>query len=485
MSYHQNPEEAHLWEQIEGGSQREQAEAFGRLAELSVNRENFDNAVIYGERSASLFKGINDAFGEAEGLYQQGRGYLGQKQAKEAILKFDEAAEIFRANANELFLAASVSRKADALVILEQQSLAAAAYENAAVLYANCGNHSSAGETYLRCATALIDAREFAAAELKADQARLSFIEADELQGVARSLHLRSVALGFQHNLDAAVADIREAIELAKYLEFEPFDAMCHLQLASLLVACADVAGATDALAVARKQANEVKDYATLAQCDLHEAYLYFNLDAFDRARAHATTARAAFNAQNDKVSVFETDVLMGRILLGMDQPLESIEVLEKAIAFANQHQVTIYEERCYIALADALLRVQNASYALETLEKIQFPGELAENMAFLARTLRARALIYLERHQEAQELAEQIISETSQMAPNFFAGIDAQETIARSLIMQGNLDLALPALQLAIVRHSAHGSDEVATELSRRWLELTQSKVEPSQPEN
>ena len=131
MSYHQNPEEAHLWQQIESGSQREQAEAFGRLAELSVNREHFDNAVTYGERSATLFRGINDAFGEAEGLYQQGRGYLGQKQAKEAIAKFDEAAEIFRANVVDSTLEVTV--RGDALIAVSSDGT---------VLRANASAHA-------------------------------------------------------------------------------------------------------------------------------------------------------------------------------------------------------------------------------------------------------------------------------------------------------------------------------------------------------
>jgi tetratricopeptide (TPR) repeat protein len=485
MSYQQNPEEVHLWEKIETGSDREKAEAFGRLAEMSVRRCAFDKAVAYGESSENWYRKINDQFGIAEGLYQQGCGYLGLEQPTQALPKFSEAAEIFRANPNEIFLAASVGKQADAYQELEQYGLAVKSYRESACLYANCENYSSAGETYLNGVMALMALREFEQAEFMANQAYDFFVKAEEPLGAARALSQRGWALALQHNLEAALNDANEAITLVELIDQELHLAEFLHEKALFLnrLNRADEVG--KALEACRALASRHQNHRLLAECDLQEAYNLKDFGLMDQATEKVKSVMAASKVYSEHDDYFEAQVLMGNVFAAQDKSLEAIEAFEKALAYATLHNIVHFDEGVFVEMAYVLLELQNPSYALETLDRINFEQDLNPEMLGRAKNYRCMALNQLGRHNESQELAQQLIAQHA-TDPSNMTGILAQENLARSYLLQGNLDLAIPALQLAIVLHSAHGLDSSATQLSRRLLEVQQpapAETEDQQP--
>jgi tetratricopeptide (TPR) repeat protein len=478
MSYHQNPEDVHLWEQIETGSQREKAEAFGRLAELSVRRQEFDHAVTFGARSAQLYKEINDAFGEAEGLYQQGRGHIGLKEAAPALAVLDAAAKIFRANPNEIFLAATVGKQADAYSMAEQYQLAVKAYRESAGLYASCDNHSSVAELYLNGVDALMELREFDQAELMATQSYDNFVLAEDPLGSARALSKRSWSQVCQHNFEAALVDIEEAIQLIKYCNNDLHAAEFYHQQAVILNRLSRTQQVETALESCRELANKFQYVELLAKCDLQEGYSLFVLGLHDAAKAKVESVKAFSKVYSNHDDYVEAEVLLGNIQVANDQTLDAIATYERAVAYAAAHNIQFSTQEVYVDFAWALLELQNPSYALEILDRIQFENELSSDSLGRAHNFRALALSQLGQHQQAQELAKSIIEKYADQ-PQDMSGIYAQENLARSYLIEGNLELAIPALQLAIVRHSAYGSDYTATQLSRRLLEVQEQQAQ------
>ncbi len=138
MSFSDHPNAEREWKIIrdEASSDLEKAHAYNHLAQYHGNwKAEFDTALRYAEQAELLFRKCNDIRNVGDSLYHAAEAHFKLKNYVGALDSFGKAAEIFRSEVDQVYLATCIDRMADCYAKLNQKELAVQHYRDAARMF--------------------------------------------------------------------------------------------------------------------------------------------------------------------------------------------------------------------------------------------------------------------------------------------------------------------------------------------------------------
>jgi len=456
LSYQKSPFELKLWDKTKSEDLRERAEAFGKLAELTHSQEDFATCLTCAKQSTMLYEELNDSFGQAEGHYFEGRALRGQNDNSGALSKFEKSAEFFRANPNEVFLAALLCEQGHAYLELKQYVLAKNSFENGMNLFIVEEKWSDAGFAALMSAEVLFLLKDYAQAEFNSTRA-LDLLAKDEDEGsylfVARSYKVRGDSHVEQHDYAAACADYLQSVHLLEYLNVEIYLIEVLLDLSRALIWSKNF----DEARLRINQAREVGATAHLirakAQADLLEAMILGEEGNAADAKKLLTSARTVFSASPEKKLVFQCDFELGKVLQRSDHGLAASQ-FEYALEQAELNQFELEDHVIYLALAQSYLEIGRADAVVARAHQVDINKLPTPDWVAAATNYHARALVLIGQAEQAQEELTFLLDDTNTELDPTHRGY-ALETKARALLKLGAAQAALEILTPLLVQFS------------------------------
>jgi len=468
LSYQKSPFELKLWEKTKSEDLRERAEAFGKLAEFTHSHDDFATSLTCAKQSTMLYEELNDSFGQAEGHYFEGRALRGQNDNSGALAKFEKAAEFFRANPNEFYLAAILCEQGHAYLELEQHVLAKNAFENGMNLFTVEEKWSDAGFAALMSAEMLFQLKDYAQAEFNATRA-LDLLAKDEDEGsylfTARSYKVRGDAHVEQHDYEAACADYWQAFYLLEYLNIEIYKIEVLLDLSKALIWSRSFEEAKPLISQAREIGKTASLIRAQAHADLLEAQIFAQEGDEAEAKKLLTRARTVFVSSPDKNLMFQCDFELGRVLQRSDHMLAAAQ-FEYALQQAELSKYELEDHVIYLELARAYLEFGRADAVVSRAHLVDLKKLPTPDWVAAATNYHARALVLIGQAQQALDELPFLLDETnSDLDPTHRAY--ALETKARALLNLGEAQAALEILTPLLLQYSLDQQTELVHKIA------------------
>lgn len=468
MSYQKSPFELKMWEKTKSEDLRERAEAFGKLAEFTHSQEDFATSLTCAKQSTMLYEELNDSFGQAEGHYFEGRALRGQNDNPGALGKFEKAAEFFRANPNEFYLAAILCEQGHAYLELKQHVLAKNAFENAMNLFIVEEKWSDAGFAALMSAEMLSELKDHAQAEFNATRA-LDLLAKDEDEGsylfVARSYKVRGDAHAQQHDYTAACADYWQSFYLLEYLDVDVYKIEVLLDLSRALIMSGNFEDARPRINQAREVGKSTQLIRAKAHADLLEAMILNQEGEFAEAKRLLTSARTVFAASPDKDLVFQCDFELGKVLQRTDHG-QAASQFEYALEQAELNQYSPADHQIYLAMALSYLEIGRADAVVSRAHLVDIGKLPNPEWVAGATNYHARALVLIGQPQQALEQLGFLLDQTnSELDPSH--RVYALETKARGLLNLGDAQGALEILTPLLLQFSLEQQVEMVHKIA------------------
>lgn len=373
MSFKEHPEAEKAWEIIRDFSRSdvEKAHAYNDLSRYHQFKGDNQAAVQYAEKSEQMFRELHDMKNVADSIYSQGESYYSMQYYTKALDCYNKAAEIFRSEIDELYLAACLDRIADCYVGLDQKGIAVNYYRDSAKLQEAEQKWDMAGIEHLYAAEALVDMKDAEQAEFEATLAIEQYDKADETRFLARMHIVRARAFGLQQNYDAAIEDVKVALGILNYLEQEALTAYALFLYGEFLY---DIDRYDEALTqsrLARKRYKAIGLASGQMKCDFLDAKIHFSLCDFEEAEKCALKVRP-LASHTDTHDMTEIDWMLARISQTRDELHVVIERYEVALAsLARLDKPDNFLYNMYVDFAKVMIDTPNVARVLVVLDAV------------------------------------------------------------------------------------------------------------------
>ncbi len=465
MSYEFSEEEHDLWQTIDLASGRDKAEALARLAELKLTESKYAEAETFAAESVSLYRTVGDGHGIGEGLFLEGRALRGLKNPAQALPRFEESAEVFRASSNQFFLSMVVSEMAQCYKDLEQWNLAVNTFDNATVLFASSENWENAGLTALESAECSLEVSDYLAAEMRSSQGYEYLAKNENPFFVANALSIRAKTQVGQGNYGAAIDDLTESLHIMKYFNYLKLVAEIQTDLVWAYICNGQLEQARSLLAEARQIHTDGRGVPGLAECDYLEAWLAKEAGDFDSAAGLFESCRAAFRALNNKQRTFDSDYQLALCLSYVDS-YKAAKAFEGTIQRAEQSGLILRDHKIFVDLAEVYVELAWTESALSTLEKVDV--DLLGSQGERARMVLLRSQVHLKQRSFIKCIDElQFVLGINALPANQETLLQARETLGRAYFGDQQYALAIESLTPVLLELTLADQTEEAKEIA------------------
>jgi tetratricopeptide (TPR) repeat protein len=473
MSFSDHPNAEREWEIIrdEASSDLEKAHAYNHLAQYHGNwKAEFETALCYAEQAEILFRKCNDIRNVGDSIYQAGEANFKLKNYVGALDSYSKAAEIFRSEVDQVYLATCIDRMADCYLKLNQKELAVQHYRDAARMFEFDEKWSRAALERLYAAETLVEAGEATEAEFEATLAIKHFDKAEETEYLPRAYNTRGRALQLQHQHEQAVKDFDAAISLAQYENAEIINVAARYHKTESLFALALFEECSSSANLTRKAIKKTDVGFAASHVDLIEAKVALAKKDHQLAEKLAQKCRTML-VHTDKALAAEVDYLLAEVELAngkQEVALERYEIALDSLAKVDRPKPASFN----VCVDYALLLIQTPQLqrAIDVLDLVPHVEFLEPKFQLASHNIRARAHYLLNQYDRCLEVLEQVFAITGEdwSSQDYAYAI---ETKARALVDIGSAD-SLSTLQYAVNLLTSQGVYE-ARYLAQQLREL------------
>ncbi|MFM6980359.1 MAG: hypothetical protein ACKOWE_03020 [Micrococcales bacterium] len=452
MSFSDNPNAERDWEIIRdpNTSDLEKAHAYSRLSFYHYQWKNENETGLrYAEQAERLFRKVGDTKNVGDSLYHAGETSFRMKKYTKALDYYSKAADIFRSEFDQFYLAICVDRMGNCYIKLDQTDLGVQHYRNSALILEGEENWKDAADERMSAADTLNDEGNYAEAELEA-LLSISLIDKTESnEGYARAYNLLGRAYQGQGQYDLAIEKFDIAIANGDYEDEQMYLHASRWHKAECLYELGKLDECETNISLARKGFKKEQFGVGRAYCDFLEAKLAFRASNNEKAEALAQKSRG-FMAHGDKANTAEIDHLLAEISLSngnSEQAIERYEIALVSLSKLSNPKAKQYE--VCIDYAAVLITTPQLQRVIDVLDLVPHVDFLAPKYQIVSNNLRARAHYLLSQFDRCLEVLEQVFAITGEDWQNRDYAY-AIETKAR-VLADTNAPDALNTMQYAV----------------------------------
>jgi len=475
MTYQQSEEERDLWDQTTDRDDRKRAEAFGALAEMKFCMGDYATSYTCALESQEIYEKLDDSFGMAEGYYFEGRALRHQRKFGDSVEKLERAAQAFRANANEYFLAAVLYDLAMSYKELRQWALAKNAFASAGDLFRANEKWLESADCYYQAAGQLFQLGEFAQAEFYAHHSLDSYSNTRDFPDISRALKRLGDAYYFQFNLVEARDAYARAAALLDYSPDEGWHGAVLLQQAAVAERLGNIQDANTFLDRVRAMVENPELTMMLAFADVIQARIMQRNGAYWPASQLLNRAVAALGVIKDEDWLIDARFELAKCYFAMDERQQAWEQLEKLMVEAKQMTTPPFSDEPWLMAGNLAHFLGNQIQALEILEEVRVDRLPSKDLIAELGVVRARVYLVSDQY----ETALRVVDETRNEQADFLTEsqkFSLKETEGRALIDLGRTDDGLHVLKALLYEASLAGDLGLA-QRTAQWIQQAESR--------
>lgn len=465
------PSEEELWGELDVAAGPRRGEILLELADRCFQRQDMGQFGTLVDAAAEASASAGDDRLVAYARFNQGQGLMETGDFAAAAASFLQSATYFHMIGAESDVAMSHQRAGDAFSRGGDSAAALSEWNSALRLFEACDEPVQVGRTWMFIGGEQIAAEQLAEAEESFFAARTAFRRAGSASHVAWADDAAAEALIQQDRIDDAATLLRACLDIVSVGSDAQAIAYAALRLGMAVRLLGDADEALTHLTTAREAFQQVEDFSGLARCDLEAARAWRLLDDNDHAETLYQRARSVFDGIGADSFLVQTDHERAQLFFDAGRYRE-------AEAAARECQRLAIETGDHESLTDAtmlaavaLLEQDIPDAALMTVEAHLGRPTGHDGLSRTHLLTWARVLITNERHDDAQEVLDELARHT---AADTDPAASAQvrelrwrlnSARAGASSPQGGVDADLTS---AIALYLAAGDAERASDLSR-----------------
>ncbi len=299
--------------------------------------------------------------------------------------------------------------QANAQDFLSDLEAAVHSYDRSGQLFRAAGKPLEAARTSIGHIATLMKLGRFAQAQSLAEEARLVFVESEDLTSQAKidmnlgNLHYR------RGNYLAALEAYRQAAQAFQALGNELYAAMNQINQANMLNELDDFLGAEELYERARPIFDAAGLRTAVASVDLNRAIFQSYRGNYSKSFHTFEEARAAFSSLSMQVNLAMTDLEESDLHLDLNLPERALQLAERAAAALAEVHMPFESARARANQAVAWARSDQLERAAALLEEVREAFASQGNETWIAHTdlQRSEVLGRMGRWDEARRLAD------------------------------------------------------------------------------